>query len=116
MMARIAVYFDVFFNESHNYVSFSVSEIIVNEHMCYKELYSSLRSKLGSIIDMNNIDIYICLGSIKCVKKDLTITNNKDVKWIYHIIASNVERHIALIVHSVGPLSIYLGSFSSSSF
>ena len=55
-MARITVYFDGLFNESHNYVSFSVSEITVNEHMCCKELYSSLRSKLGSINDMNNID------------------------------------------------------------
>ena len=69
-MTRIAVYFDGFFNESHNYVSFSVSEIVVNEHMCYKDLYNSLRSKLDSIIDMNNIDIYLCIGPIECVKKD----------------------------------------------
>ena len=56
-MARIAVYFDGFFNESKNYVSFSVSEITVLEHMCYKGLYNSLRSKIGSIIDMINIYI-----------------------------------------------------------
>ena len=115
-MTRIVVYFNGFFNESHNYVSFSVSEITVNKLMCYKELYTSLRSKLGSIIDMNNIDIYFCPGPIECVKKDLVITNDNDVKWVYHIITSNVERHIALIVHSVGPLSICLGSSTSSSF
>uniref|UniRef100_A0A9I9EKN5 Protein FAR-RED ELONGATED HYPOCOTYL 3-like n=1 Tax=Cucumis melo TaxID=3656 RepID=A0A9I9EKN5_CUCME len=97
-MTRIAAYFDV------------------NEHMCYKELYTSLRSKLDSIIDMNNIDIYICLGPIECVKKDLAITNDNDVKWVYHIIISNVERYIALIVHFVGSLIICLGSSSSSSF
>ena len=115
-MTKISVYFDGFFNESNNYVSFNVSEITVNEHMCYKELYNSLKSKLDSIIDMNNIDIYLCLGPIECVKKDLAITNDNDVKWVYHIITSNVERHIALIVHSVGPLSICLDSSSSSTF
>ncbi|TYK22525.1 protein FAR1-RELATED SEQUENCE 3-like [Cucumis melo var. makuwa] len=79
-------------------------------------MYRSLRSMLTSIIDMNNIDIYLCLGPIECGKKDLAIRNDNDVKWVYHIITSNVERHIALIVHSVGPLSICLGSSSSSSF
>uniref|UniRef100_A0A9I9EJ81 Protein FAR-RED ELONGATED HYPOCOTYL 3-like n=1 Tax=Cucumis melo TaxID=3656 RepID=A0A9I9EJ81_CUCME len=44
------------------------------------------------------------------------MTNDNDVKWVYHIITSNVERHIALIVHYVGLLSICLGSSSSSSF
>ena len=89
-MIKIVVYFDDFFNESNNYVSFSVSEIIVDEHRCYKELYNVLRSKLGSFIDMNNIDIYIC-RPIKCLKKDLSIRNDNDVKWVYHIITSNVE-------------------------
>ena len=73
-MVRIIVYFDGFFNESNNYLSFSVSEITIIEHMYYKELYTSLISKLGSIIDMNNIDIYIFLGPIECVKNDLAIT------------------------------------------
>ena len=79
-MTKIAVYFDGFFNESNNYFSFSVSEITVNEHVYYKELYTSLRSKLYSFIDMNNIDIYLYLDPIKYVKKDLTITNDNDVK------------------------------------
>ena len=63
-MTKIALYFDGFFNESNNYDSFSVSEITINKNMCYKELYTSLRSKLNSFIDMNNIDIYLCLGPI----------------------------------------------------
>ena len=79
-MAKFAVYFDGFFNELNNYVSFSMPEITVHEHLCYKELYTSLRSKLYSFIDMNNIDIYLYLDPIKYVKKDLTITNDNDVK------------------------------------
>ena len=63
-MASIAVYFDDFFNETNNYVSYSVSEIVVDEH----------------------------------------------------IITSNIEQHIALIVHCVGILVISLGSSFSSSF
>ena len=93
-----------------------MSETTINVHMYYKQLYTSIRSKLGSIIDMNNIDIYLCLGPIECVKIDLAITNDNDVKWVYHIITSNVERHIALIFHSVGPLSICLSSLLLSSF
>ena len=77
-------------------------------------MYTSLRSKLDNIINMNNIDIYLCLGPTKCVKNDLAITNDNDAKWVYHIITSSFERHIALIVHSVGSLSICLGSSSSS--
>ena len=91
-------------------------EIILDEHMCYKELYNVLRSKLGSFIDMNNIDIYLCLGPIECFEKDLAIRNDNDVRWIYHIITSNVEQHIALIVHFVGLLATSLDSSSSSSF
>ena len=60
-MTTIAVYFDGFFNETNNYVSFSVSEIVVNEDMSYNELSNVLKSKLGSFIDMNNFDIYIPL-------------------------------------------------------
>ena len=55
----------IFFNESNNYVSYSVSEIIINEYMCYKELYNNFKYMLCSFIDMNNIDIYICL----CLKE-----------------------------------------------
>ena len=99
-----------FFNESNNYI------VLMCPKLQLINICASLRSKLGSIIDMNNINIYICLGSIKCVKKDLAITNDNDVKWVYHIITSNVERHIVLIVHSVDPLSISLDSSSSSSF
>ena len=115
-MASIAVYFDDFFNETNNYVSYSVSEIVVDEHMSYTELSNVLRSKLGSFIDMNNFEIYLCLGPIECLKKDLGIKNDNNVKWVYHIITSNVEQHIALIVHCVGVLAISLGSSSSSSF
>ena len=79
-MVKIAVYFNDFFKESNHYDNSSVSKITVNEQTCYKELYTSLRSKLVSIIDMNNIDIYLFLGSIECVEKDLAITNDNNVK------------------------------------
>ena len=98
---KIVVYFDGFLNDSNNYVSFSVSEIIVNELMSFKELYNILISKLGNYIDMYNIVIYLFLGPIKWLKKDLAITNNNDVKWVYHTRTCNVEQHIMLIVHSV---------------
>ena len=73
-MAKIVIYFYGFFNELNSYFCFIVSEIIVNEHMCYKELYNILISKL-----YNFIDIYLCLGPIEFLKKDLTITNDNDV-------------------------------------
>ena len=56
-MSSIAVYFDSFFNESNNYIGFSVSEVVVDEHISYKEVSNVLRSKLGSFIDINNFDI-----------------------------------------------------------
>ena len=58
-MAKIVIYFDGFLNDSNNYISFSISEILVNELMSFKDLYNILRSKLGSYID-----IHICLGPI----------------------------------------------------
>ena len=64
-MTSIAVYFDGFFNETNNYVSYSVSEIIVDEHLSYTVLSNVLRSKLGSFIDMNNFEIYLCLDPIE---------------------------------------------------
>ena len=80
-------------------------------------MYNILRFKLGSFFNMNNIDIYLCPGPIECFQKDLAITNDNNVKWVYHIITSNVEQHnVDLIVHSVGLLVISLGSSSSSSF
>ena len=84
--------------------------------MCYKELYNILRFKLASFIDMKNIDIYFCLGSIECLKKNLAITNDNDVKWVYHITTLDVEQHIVLIVRSAGLLSISMGSSFSNSF
>ena len=93
-----------------------MSEIVVDEPMSYTELSNVLRSKLGSFIDMNNFEIYFCLVPIECLKKDMRINNDNDVKWVYHIITSNVEQHIALIVHCVGLLTISLSSSFSSSF
>ena len=78
--------------------------------------YNVLRSKLGGCIEMNNNDIYICLGPIECLKKDLAIRKDNDLRWVYHIITSNVKQHIVLIVHYVSLLAISLGSSSSSSF
>ena len=65
---------------------------------------------------MNNIDIYLCLGPIECLKKELPITNDNNVKWVYHIITSNVKQHIVVIVHFVRLFAITLGSLSSISF
>ena len=85
-------------------------------NMSFQELYNSLLSKLGSYIDMDNVDIFLRLSPIECLKKDLPITNDNDVKWVYHIIRSNVEQYIALIVHSFGRFAITLGSSSLISF
>ena len=85
---NISVYFDDFFNDYDNYISYSISEILVNELMSFKDLCNTFRSKLGSYID-----IYLCLGSIECLKKDLLITNDNGVKWIYHIITSNMKQN-----------------------
>ena len=52
-MAKNVVYFD----DSNNYVSYSVFEILVNKIMSFKDLHNILRSKLDRYIDMNNIDI-----------------------------------------------------------
>ena len=79
-MTKITVYFDGFFNDSKNYVSYRIFEIFVNELKSFKDLHNILRSKFGSYTDINNIDIYLCVCSIECLKKDLTITNNNDVK------------------------------------
>ena len=37
-MAKIAVYDDGFFNDSSSYISYSVSKILVNEHMFFQDL------------------------------------------------------------------------------
>ena len=66
--------------------------------MSFQELHISLLSNLDNFVDMDNLDIYLCLGLIESLKKDLPITNAINVKWVYHIITSNVEQHIALIV------------------
>ena len=54
-MTKISIYFDGFFNDSNNYISYSFSEILVNEFMSFKDLYNIIRSKLGCYID-----IYLC--------------------------------------------------------
>ena len=64
---------------------------------------------------MDNLDIYIYLGSIECLKNDLPITNEINVKWVYYIISSNVDQHIALIVHFVGRFVITWDSKASNS-
>ena len=79
-MTSITVYFDGFFNETNNYVSYRVSKIVVDEHMSYTELSNVLKSKLDSLVDMNYFDIYLCLGPIECLKKDMRINKDNDVK------------------------------------
>lgn len=40
---------------------------------------------------MDNIDIYLYVGRlVECPKKDMPITSDNNVKWIYHIITPNV--------------------------
>ena len=63
-MTKIFAYYDDFFNDSDNYISYSVSEILVNELMCFQDLYNILLSKLDSYID-----IWLCLCPIKSLKK-----------------------------------------------
>ena len=48
--------------------------------MSFQELHNSLLSKLDSFVDMDNLDIHLFLGPIECLKKDLAITNDSDVK------------------------------------
>lgn len=63
----------------------------MNEHISFQDLYNNLLSKLGSYINTDNIDIYLYVGRlVECPKKDMPITSDNNVKWIYHIITPNV--------------------------
>lgn len=47
-------------------------------------------------------------------KGDLPIAIDRDVKWVYHRITSNVDQHIAPIIHSIGHFAITLDSRASN--
>lgn len=49
-MTNITVYYDGFFNNFDNYISYNILEILVNEQMHFQELHNSLRSKLIKIL------------------------------------------------------------------
>ena len=80
-MTKIEVYYDGVFNDLNNYISYySKSKVLVYEHMSFQELHNILLSKLGNFVDMDNLNIYIYLSFIECLKKNLPITNDGDVK------------------------------------
>ena len=39
--------YDGFFNDSNNYISYSVSKFLVNEYMSFQDLYNSLLQRIS---------------------------------------------------------------------
>ena len=48
--------------------------------MFFQELYNSLISKLDSFLNMDSLDVYLCLVSIECLKEDLAYYQCKRCK------------------------------------
>lgn len=62
--------------------------------MCFEELRHVLISKLGDMLNMEKLEILVCIGTKEYLKKDLSVTNDTDIKWVYHILSTNVEQDL----------------------
>lgn len=98
------------FNELDNFVNYKVVEIVLHFKMSFGYLQHLVLEKIDSIRNFDNVGIYACIESKDFIKKDIILTKDNDVKWLFHLISSGVEKYYSLLIDSTNILSLIIGN------
>ncbi|XP_022155207.1 uncharacterized protein LOC111022347 [Momordica charantia] len=86
-----------FWNDRDNYVEYKVSELIIHQEMSYAKLLKDIMEQLGLVGSSDYPDIFSCIGTTQFMK-DMKISDDKDVHWLYNVIFNGVAQCCSLVV------------------